>query len=128
MTPPAKIPVLVGGVGAKLWNGKLSITYGSHDAQTSATATTRNKTLGIGGAMPLTGNLDLVAGYYRVDRSRSGAMDDGFGRLIAFLEYKLSKRTLAYFELDHTSWKGGYQGAGFKSSSTGASVGIKHVF
>lgn len=118
----------VGGVGAKLGNGKLSITYGSHKAQTSVTATTRNNTFGVGGAMPLTGSLDLVAAYYRVDRSRSGAADDGFGRLIAFLEYKLSRRTLAYAEVDHTSWKNGYQGPGLKSHGTGVSVGVKHVF
>lgn len=118
----------VGGVGAMLGSSKLSITYGSHEAQTTATATTRNKTFGFGGVMPLSENLDLVAAYYRVDRRRTGAVDDGFNRLIAFLEYKLSRRTLAYIELDHTSWKNGYHGAGFKSSGAGASAGIKHVF
>lgn len=118
----------VGGVGAIFGKAKLSITYGSHEAQTTATASTRNKTLGIGCTTPLTGNLDLVAAYYRVERSRSGSPEDGFDRLIAFLEYKISRRTLAYIELDHTRWKNGYQGAGFKANGSGASAGIKHVF
>lgn len=118
----------VGGVGATFGKSKVSVTYGNHEAQTSASATTRNRTLAIGGTTPLMENMDLVAAYYRVERSRTGALDDGFGRVIAFLEYRLSKRTLAYLELDRTHWRNGYQGADFKTNGTGTSLGIKHTF
>ena len=72
--------------------------------------------------------IDLLAGYYKLDRHRTAQADDGFKRLLAFLEYKFSKRSKVYLELDNTQWKGDYLGAGNKSSSTGVSLGITHAF
>ncbi len=118
----------LGGVSAMLGTSKLSLTYGSHEAETSATAKTKNSTLGLGATVPVSPNLDLVVAHYRVNRTRTTKVDDGFNRTFAFLEYKLSKRSRLYAELDQTSWKDGYQATGLPSSATGMSVGVVHSF
>lgn len=118
----------VGGVSGKLGNSKLSLTYGSHEAQTSLTAKTNNTTLGLGGTVPLTERLDLILTHYIVNRTRTAKADDGFNRSVAFLEYKLSKRTRLYTELDHTNWKDGYQAAGLPGTASGLSLGMVHSF
>lgn len=118
----------LGGVSALLGGSKLSLTYGSHEAETSSTAKTRNRTLGLGATVPLSGEIDLVLAAYQVKRTRTAAVDDGFNRMVSFLEYKLSKRTKLYAELDYTRWKNAYQGAGFKDTASGLSLGILHTF
>ena len=118
----------LGGVSAKVGKGKLFITYGQNEAETSATAVTENSTLGLGAQFPVTSQLNLVAAYYKVDRSRTGNADDGFNRMVAFAEYALSKRSLIYFEADRTNWKNNYQAAANKPAATGFSAGIKHTF
>ncbi len=117
-----------GGVSAMLGSSKVSLTYGSHDAETTATAKTRNRTLGLGGTIPLSANIDLILSHYQVKRTRTALVGDGFNRTIAFLEYKLSKRSKVYAELDQTGWKNNYQGVGLKSSATGVSLGVMHTF
>lgn len=118
----------VSGLAVPVSVGKLNITYSGHTADTTATARTKNRILGLGGTWPLTPQLDLLVSHYRVNRSRTANVDDGYNRTIAFLEYKLSRRSLVYLEADSTQWKHAYQGAGLKSSSTGFSAGIKHTF
>ena len=118
----------VSGVAVPVGAGRLNLTYSGHSADTSATAKTRNQVLGLGGTWPLTPQLDLLVGHYRVNRSRTAAVDDGYNRTIAFLEYKLSTRALVYLEADNTRWKRDYQGAGLSATSTGVSLGIKHSF
>lgn len=118
----------LGGASAMIGGNKIALTYGSHEAETSATAKTRNRTLGVGGTVPLGASVDLILAHYQVKRTRTAAVDDGFNRSVAFLEYKFSKRTRAYAELDHTRWKNGYQGASFKSSASGVSAGVVHSF
>jgi predicted porin len=103
-------------------------TYGSHEAETTITAKTRNNTLGMGANLAPNANIDLIVTHYRVKRTRTALVEDGFNRTLAFLEYKLSKRTRLYAELDQTRWKNGYQGVGFKSSASGISTGIVHTF
>ena len=117
-----------GGVSAKLGASKLSVSYGQHEAQTSATAKTENKTLGLGVNHPITDNLNLVATYYKVDRTRTGLAADGFNRMVTFAEYVLSKRSLVYAEIDSTRWKNNYQGTGNSGTGKGFSLGIKHSF
>lgn len=118
----------LGGVSAMLGQNKLALTYGDHEAETTAIAKTRNKTLGFGGTFPITENVDFVAAYYRVTRTRTASLDDGFSRLMGFVEYKFSKRTRAYLELDNTRWKDGYQAVGTKSTANGVSLGVVHNF
>ena len=117
-----------GGVSGMLGNTRLSLTYGSHEAETTATAKTRNSTLGLGGTIALNTSMDLILSHYQVKRTRTALVDDGFNRTIAFLEYKLSKRSKVYAELDRTGWKNNYQGVGLKSSATGVSLGVMHTF
>ncbi|SDO24159.1 Outer membrane protein (porin) [Rhodoferax sp. OV413] len=123
-----ELKAYLGGISAKLGSGKLSLSYGSSHADTSTTAQTRNKTLGLGGSLPLGDSLDLVLAHYRVSRSRTALADDGFQRSVAFLEYKLSKRSRVYTELDRSHWKAGYQLAAAKRNATGLSAGLVHTF
>lgn len=118
----------VGGVSGKLGNNKLSLTYGRHEGEASTTAKTRNTTLGLGGTVPLGSSVDLVLSHYIVKRTRTAKLADGFNRSVAFLEYKLSKRTRLYAELDYTKWKDGYLAAGLPGSSKGISLGVVHSF
>lgn len=117
-----------GGASAKFGETKLNVSYGQHEAQTSATAKTENKTLGLGVNHPISDNLSLIATYYKVDRTRTGLTADGFNRMVTFAEYKLSKRSLVYAEIDSTQWKNNYQGTGNSSNGKGYSLGIKHSF
>lgn len=123
-----KLSAYFGGVKAKLGNSTVALSYAKSDAQTTTTATTTNKTLGLGATIPLTAEIDLVLAHYRLNRARTGNTDDGFNRSFAFVEYKLSKRSMVYGEIDQTGWKNNYQGTGNKGSATGLSVGVKHSF
>jgi predicted porin len=101
---------------------------GYNRAETSATAVTRNRLLSAGVNYAVTPAVDVLAGYYKVDRSRTAQADDGFNRLLAFVEYKFSRRSRVFVELDTTHWKGNYLGASNKSTSNGVSLGITHSF
>lgn len=101
---------------------------GYNRGETSATAVTTNRLLAAGLNYSVSPMVDVIAGYYKVDRSRTALADDGFKRLLAFVEYKFSKRSRIFLELDTTHWKGGYLGAGLKSTSSGMSVGVTHFF
>ncbi|HEY8360193.1 MAG TPA: porin [Ramlibacter sp.] len=101
---------------------------GYNRAETTATTTTRNRLLAGGVNYAVTPGIDLLAGYYQVDRSRTGQPDDGFKRLLAFAEYKLSRRSKVFVEFDNTRWKGNYQSAGNKVTSNGMSLGVTHTF
>ena len=118
----------VAGISGKFGNAKASLTYGSHEAEITATAKTRNTTLGFGGTLPLNASVDLILAHYRVNRTRTTALvDDGYNRTVAFLEDKLSKRTKVYAELDQTNWQTGYVAAGLPGSANGMSMGLVHT-
>lgn len=123
-----QLKAYVGGVSSQVGSTKLSLTYGSHEAEMTATTKTKNTTLGLGATVPLNANLDLILTHYRVNRSQTAKADDGYNRSIAFMEYKLSGRTKLYAELDNTSWKPGYVTAGLPSSAKGLSLGLLHTF
>lgn len=116
------------GAAYKLGGLRLSLTYGDNDAQTTAIASTRNRTFGAGVAYAFTPQIELITAAYRVERERTGFADDGFDRYVAFLEYALSRRTRLYGELDSTRWDNNYQGAANKKNATGVSVGVVHNF
>ncbi|MDB5931736.1 MAG: putative transrane outer rane porin signal peptide protein, partial [Polaromonas sp.] len=101
---------------------------GYNRGETSATAVTRNRLLSAGVNYAATPAVDVLAGYYKVNRNRTAQADDGFNRLLAFAEYKFSRRSRVFLELDTTHWKGNYLGAGNKSTSNGVSLGITHTF
>lgn len=107
---------------------RVMANVGYNRGETSVTAVTRNRLLAAGLNYAVSPALDVLAGYYKVDRSRTTQADDGFNRLLAFVEYKFSRRSKVFLELDTTHWKGNYLGAGNKSTSNGVSVGITHSF
>ena len=101
---------------------------GYNRAETTPTARTTNKLLSLGLNYAVTPSIDVITGYYKVDRSRSGQADDGFNRLLAFVEYKFTRRSRVFLELDTTHWKGNYLATGARSTSNGVSLGITHTF
>lgn len=107
---------------------RVMVNAGYNRGETTATATTRNRVLAAGANYAITPVIDLLAGYYKVERTRTTQADDGFNRVLAFAEYKLSRRTKVFFEVDRTNWKGNYLGAGNKSASNGISLGVTHFF
>ena len=117
-------------LGAAYQSGsvRLAANAGRNKAETAAGRFTVQRVLSAGGTWAATPWVDLTAAYYKVDRSRTGAADDGYGRLVAFAEYKLSRRTKVYAELDNTRWRNGFQGAANKATATGISAGVVHTF
>lgn len=102
--------------------------YGRSEADTSATARTKLRTLGLGTTVPVGKKVDVTLAHYRVTRERSAGADDGYGRTAAFAEYKLSRRSVVYLEMDHTRWQGNFQGAASKPRATGVGIGMRHNF
>nr|WP_326535189.1 porin [Pseudorhodoferax sp.] len=102
--------------------------FARSQAETSATTRARLRTLGLGATVPAGAQVDLTLAHYRVARERSARADDGYGRTAAFAEYKLSRRSVTYLEIDHTRWQGNFQGAANKQKATGVSVGMRHSF
>lgn len=124
-----QLKAYVAGISGKLGSTKVSLTYGRHEAETTLTAKTRNTTLGLGGTLPLSSSVDLILAHYRVNRTRTTTLvDDGYNRTVAFLEYKLSKRTKLYAELDQTRWQTGYVAATLPGTATGLALGLVHNF
>ncbi|MES2184563.1 MAG: porin [Pseudomonadota bacterium] len=107
---------------------RLAAGAGRNVADTSATAKTTQRVYSVGATWAVTAVVDLTTAYYKVDRSRTAAASDGYGRLITFGEYKLSKRSKLFAEIDVTNWRNGYQGKGIGSRATGFTVGISHNF
>lgn len=107
---------------------RLAANAGRSKAETAANQHTVQRMLSAGATWAVTGQTDLTAAYYKVDRTRTGTADDGYGRLVAFAEYKLSRRTKLYAEVDNTRWRHGFQGAANKARATGFSAGMVHSF
>nr|WP_315183999.1 porin [uncultured Albidiferax sp.] len=107
---------------------RLMANFGYNRGATSATSTTTHRIAVAGVNYAITPAVDLLAGYYRLNRERTNLADDGFNRVLAYLEYKFSRRSKVYLELDTTRWKGNYLGTGNKASSNGVSLGMTHAF
>lgn len=111
------------------WNTvRLAANAARSEAETAVGKHTVQRVFSAGATWSVTPLFDLTAAYYKVDRTRTGAADDGYGRLVAFAEYKLSRRTKVYAELDNTRWRSGFQGAANKATATGISAGVVHTF
>ena len=107
---------------------RLAANAGRSKAETAAGRFTVQRVLSAGATWAVTPLVDLTAAYYKIDRSRTGSADDGYGRLVTFAEYKLSRRTKVYAELDNTRWRHSFQGAANKATATGVSAGVVHSF
>lgn len=107
---------------------RIAATAGRNQAEVATGSMTVQRVLSAGATWSVTALTDLTAAYYRMDRVRTGASDDGYQRLVVFAEHKLSRRTRIYAELDGTRWRNGFQGPGNKASATGISAGMVHSF
>lgn len=129
-TSAADLPLRAATLGLAYQAGsvRLAMNTARSEARTSATARTEQRTHSVGATWSPTGTVDLTAAWYRVERERTGTKEDGYSRTMLFAEYKLSRRTKLYAELDRTHWYAGYQGASAKPRATGISSGIVHSF
>jgi predicted porin len=116
------------GAAYQLGSVRLAVNTARSEAVTSATATTVQRVHSAGATWAATGAVDFTAAVYRLERARTGLKGDGYTRAILFAEYKLSRRTRLYAELDRTRWQGGYQGGAAKTGGSGLSGGVVHTF
>ncbi len=107
---------------------RLSASAARSEADLGNAQSTIQRVYSLGATMSTTAQSDWTLAYYKVTRERSQYTDDGYGRLMAFYEYKLSYRTKLYAQFDITNWDDGYQGAGNKSRATGFGVGMQYRF
>jgi predicted porin len=96
-------------------------------AQMPAAAQTRQTLATLGFSKKLLPQLELIAAVSHLSRERTASADDGFTRVISFLEYSLSKRTVVFLEGDATAWHGAFRGKG-DAHGRGVSLGIAHRF
>lgn len=87
----------------------------------------------IGGGYQITPQINLGAHYYHAKQtgSASGAFNGKADFLVAVLDYAFSKRTDAYFAVDHTRVSGG-EGMALAANGarnrTGITAGVRHRF
>lgn len=116
------------GAAYQLGRVRLAANTARSEADTSTTARTEQRVQSAGATWSVTGAVDLTTAVYRLDRQRTGKRDDGYTRALLFAEYKLSRRTKLYAELDRTRWRDGFQGAAHKDRATGITTGMLHTF
>jgi predicted porin len=107
---------------------RLAVHTARHQGDTTATARTVQRVHSAGATWSVTDAVDLTAAVYRLNRERSSAQADGYTRAMLFAEYKLSRRTKLYAELDRTQWRAGYQGVVNPDRATGITAGVLHTF
>ena len=109
--------------------------YGSNKADRTITTQIKTDVYSLGTTYAATDRIDLTIGYYHVKREWEGPAakpEANIKRVLAYAEYKFTKRTLAYLESDWTKWGGDptqFQSAA-TNKSTGKSVtlGMTHTF
>lgn len=126
----SELPLQASTLGAAYqWGSvRLAVNTARHQGDTSATARTVQRVHSAGATWSVTDAVDLTAAVYRMNRQRTGLQADGYTRAMVFAEYKLSRRTKLYAELDRTQWRAGYQGAANKDRATGITAGVLHTF
>ena len=116
------------GANYRTGSMKWAATAGRNQAETSSIAKTTLSVYSVGGTWTATGNIDLTGAYYHVERKRTVNGKDGYGRFIALTEYRLSRRSKLFAELDYTRWRDGFQGVANDSSAKGFTLGLSHSF
>jgi predicted porin len=121
-------------VGGRLTEGdwQVSANFGSNTADNTTSTQIKTDTYSVGSTYAASTAVDLTLGYYNVKRSWTNDVKPNatIDRVIGFAEYKFSKATLAYLELDYNKWGGDetqFQG-GVKNKATtsGFTIGINH--
>ncbi|KAF1043723.1 porin [Xylophilus sp.] len=118
----------VAGAAYRIGSWRLAASAARSQGDTTATTKTKQRVYSAGATWSATTAVDLTAAAYELRRDRTGLVDDGYLRLIAFGEYKLSKRSKLFAEVDTTRWRRGYQGAANRSRANGITIGIGHSF
>ncbi|RQO81580.1 porin [Acidovorax sp. FJL06] len=116
------------GAAYQLGGVRLALNTARSDGKTSATAHTVQRVHSAGATWSVAGGIDLTTAVYRLQRERTGMQGDGYIRAMLFAEYRLSRRTKLYAELDRTRWRSGYQGAANQDHATGVTAGMLHSF
>ena len=111
---------------------QVSANYGSNTADNTASTQIKTDIYSVGTTYAATAAIDLTLGYYNVKRSWTADVkpDAGINRVLGYAEYKFSKNTLAYLELDRNKWGGDVTqfqgGAKDQSTTTGFTIGLNH--
>lgn len=119
-------------VGGRLTLGdwQISSNFGSNRAENTVTTNIHTNIYSIGSTYAATPALDLTLGYYLVTRhwSANAKPDADIHRVIGFAEYKFSKKTLAYLELDWNRFGGDVTqfrgGLANRARTTGVTIGL----
>jgi predicted porin len=113
---------------------QIRVSYGSNTADRTTTTKIKTDIYAIGTTYSATPALDLTLGYYKVNRTWSADIkpNAAIDRVIGFAEYKLSKRSLVFLEIDRNRWGGDstqFQGNALnKPTTTGLTLGVDHRF
>ena len=111
---------------------QLSANFGSNTADNTVVTHIKTDIYSVGTTYAASSAVDLTLGYYNVRRNWTNDVKPNakVNRVIGFAEYKFSKNTLAYLELDYNKWGGDvtqFQGGAANSAATsGMTIGIKH--
>lgn len=116
------------GMVYKAGTVRLAASAARSRADTGSASDTEQRVYSLGATLSTTQQTDWTLAYYKVSRERPSLADDGYGRFVAFYEYRFSPRTKLYAEFDLTNWNDGYQGEGNKSRATGVGVGMQYRF
>jgi predicted porin len=116
-----------GAVLGQFWAGQTNGGFQPGDAN-------KRQLFKIGAGYQLTSQLNLGAHYFRGKQSGSitGSSNGNVNFYVAVADYAFSKRTDAYFGVDHTSISGGgaivLDPVSKARSRTGITVGVRHRF
>jgi len=86
------------------WQFKANL--GVNRADVGAGNSVRQSVISAGVSRQMAPDVLLTTAYYKVRRSATGHVDDGFQRAFAYLEKTLSPRSTLYLESDYTLWQG----------------------
>jgi len=133
-TDTLKLTAYTAGGRYTIGSWQIAANYGSNTADRTTTTDIKTNIYSVGTTYAATPKVDLTLGYYKVARywTSDAKPDATINRVIGFAEYKLSKRTTTYLELDHNKWGGDptqfQSSASNKVATNGVTVGIDHTF
>ena len=112
------------------WQFKANL--GVNRADTGVAQSVQQRVASAGVSRQLAPGLLFTTAYYKVWRTATGQVDDGFQRAFAYLEQSLSPRSILYLESDYTLWQGDAAGvtAGRANDrhGLGLTLGLMHKF
>ncbi len=132
VTDTLKLTAYTAGGRVILGDWQFAANYGSNTADNTVATQIKTDVYSVGTTYSATQAIDLTLGYYNVNRSWTNDVKPTatIDRVIGFAEYKFSKQTLAYLELDYNKWGGDetqFQGgAANKKTTNGFTIGLNH--